>query len=212
MSLATIRKGIWALCALCAVLLACLLVFGNPTVGGAKGPSPASERRSPIGGAFSMTAHTGETVTERTYAGKAWMIFMGFTHCPDICPTTLAQMSSWFGDLGKDGDDVRGFLVSVDPERDTMEALRLYMSSFDSRIVALRPEPAELQRFAKAFKVHYKKVPTGDGEYTMDHTAGVLLFDRAGRFAGMIDLHESRDVALRKIRRLVAAEPVATQP
>ncbi|MGO4836924.1 SCO family protein, partial [Rhizobiaceae sp. 2RAB30] len=118
--------------------------------------------------------------------------------------------SSWFGELGKEGDGVQGFLVSVDPERDSLETLGLYMSSFDKRIVALRPEPAELERFAKAFKVYYKKVPTEGGDYTMDHTAGVLLFDRQGRFSGMIDMHESREVILQKIRRAIAA-PAATK-
>jgi protein SCO1/2 len=91
----------------------------------------------------------------------------------------------------------------VDPERDTIENLKLYMSSFDPRIVALRPEPSELAGFAKAFKVYYEKVDTGGGDYTMDHTAGVLLFDRDGDFSGTIDMHEDRDVALQKIRRLV---------
>lgn len=207
MKLALFQKLTWVLCALCAGLLAGLLILGGRS--GGQPPSPVAEGR-PIGGPFTMTAHTGETVTERTYAGKARMVFMGFTNCPEICPTTLAEMSSWFGELGKDGDGVQGFLVSVDPERDSLETLRLYMSSFDKRIVALRPEPAELERFAKAFKVYYKKVPTEGGDYTMDHTAGVLLFDRQGRFSGMIDLHESRQVILQKIRRAIAA-PAATK-
>lgn len=207
MKLALFRKLTWVLCALCAGLLAGLLILGGRS--GGQPPSSVAESR-PIGGPFTMIAHTGETVTERTYAGKAWMVFMGFTNCPEICPTTLAEMSSWFGELGKEGDGVQGFLVSVDPERDSLETLGLYMSSFDKRIVALRPEPAELERFAKAFKVYYKKVPTEGGDYTMDHTAGVLLFDRQGRFSGMIDMHESREVILQKIRRAIAA-PAATK-
>ncbi len=112
-------------------------------------------------------------------------------------------MTAWFDELGPEADQVQGFLVSVDPERDTVDALAQYMSSFDDRIVALRPGAEELERFAKAFKVHYEKVPFGEDDYTMDHTAGVLMFDRAGEFSGTLDLHEPRDVTLAKLRRLI---------
>ncbi len=148
-----------------------------------------------------MTAHTGQQVTEKTFADKAWLLFVGFTHCPEICPTTLAEMSAWLQELGGDADKVQGLLVTVDPERDTVELLREYMSSFDSRIVALRPEPAELPRFAENYKIVYRKTPMEGGGYTMDHTAAVLLFDRRGLFSGTIDFHEDRAIALEKIRR-----------
>ena len=162
-----------------------------------------------VGGPFSMVSQDGIEVTEKTYAGKVWLMFVGFTYCPDICPTTLAEMSSWLQALGAEADDVQGFLVTVDPERDTVDVLKRYISSFDRRIAALRPEPEELAKFAQAYRITYKKVPTGDDDYTMDHTAGVLLFDRSGRFSGTIDLHESKDIALQKIRRLIARPEAA---
>lgn len=162
-----------------------------------------------IGGAFSMVSQDGVEVSEKTYAGKVWLMFVGFTHCPDICPTTLAEMSSWFEALGAEADAVQGFLVTVDPERDTVDVLKRYVSSFDRRIVALRPEPEQLPQFAKNYRITYARVPIGDGDYTMDHTAGVLLFDRTGRFSGTIDLHEPQEIALQKIRRLIARQDQA---
>jgi protein SCO1/2 len=196
------RSIVWLLVAACVGILVVLGgLASRPPVG--QGSSARVEEGSvPIGSPFAMTAHTGETVTQDTYAGKAWLVFMGFTNCPDICPTTLAEMSLWFEELGAQAARMRGFLVSVDPERDTLERLALYMQSFDDRIVALRPTPEELERFAKAFKVYYKKVETGGGDYTMDHTAGVFMFDTAGKFAGTIDLHEDRE-----IRAAEAASP-----
>ncbi|CCV11926.1 SCO family protein [Mesorhizobium sp. STM 4661] len=203
MNVTTFRKVTWGAIAATLALLVYLVIAGTgtksvaPTLGGTESVG------KPLGGPFSMVSQTGEVVTEKTYAGKGWLMFVGFTNCPDICPTTLAEMSSWFDALGAEADELRGFLISVDPERDTVATLKQYMSSFDRRIVALRPEPAELTRFAKAYRIYYAKVPTQDGDYTMDHTAGVLLFDREGRFSGTIDREESRDMALQKIRRLL---------
>lgn len=201
MTISTFRKVTWgAIAAILALFVYLVAVpWSAPSHGKAEGVG------NPLGGPFSMVSQTGETVTEKTYAGKGWLMFVGFTNCPDICPTTLAEMSSWFDALGAEADDLRGFLISVDPERDTVAKLKQYLSSFDRRIVALRPEPAELRRFAKAYRIYYAKAPTQDGDYTMDHTAGILLFDRQGKFSGTIDREESRDMALKKIRRLLAA-------
>ena len=207
MSVAVFRWIVWALVASCLGILVVLGGgFGGAGFFGQRLAEGTGIVPAKLGGPFSMTAHTGETVTEKTYAGKPWLVFMGFTHCPDICPTTLSEMSSWFEALGAEAADLRGFLVSVDPERDTVENLALYMSSSDKRIVALRPEQAELERFAKAYKVYFKKVPLGDEDYTMDHTAGVLLFDRGGNFSGTIALEETREAALAKLRRLLQSK------
>ncbi|MFA6031357.1 MAG: SCO family protein [Myxococcota bacterium] len=200
MTISTFRKVTWG--AVAAILALLVYLVAVPRL--APGHGEAEGVGKPLGGPFSMVSQTGETVTEKTYAGKGWLMFVGFTNCPDICPTTLAEMSSWFDALGAEADDLRGFLISVDPERDTVATLKEYMSSFDRRIVALRPEPAELRRFAKAYRIYYAKAPTQDGNYTMDHTAGVLLFNRQGKFSGTIDREESRDMALKKIRRLLA--------
>ena len=127
MNVTTFRWIIWSMVAVCLAVLVVLGGFGRSAPFGGAARDATSGATVKIGGPFSMTAHTGQTVTEKTYAGKGWLVFMGFTNCPDICPTTLAEMSSWFDALGPEADKLRGFLVSVDPERDTIENLKLYM-------------------------------------------------------------------------------------
>jgi protein SCO1 len=206
MTLSGVRKILWAMVAVTSVLLAAGYTAQWELERRSGGVETVAEKEIAIGGPFAMKDVSGREVTQETYAGKGWMMFMGFTNCPDICPTTLAEMSGWLQELGAGEDDIRGFLVTVDPERDTPEILGQYMSSFDDRIVALVPTPEQLAAFADSYKVYYNKVPLEGGGYTMDHTAGVLLFDRAGRFSGTIDLHEDRETALAKIRNLLDKE------
>lgn len=212
MSDITLRSIVWTVIALCLAVLGYMGLMvprWNDRTDIVR-PVTAESNAASLGGPFSMISHTGETVTEKTYAGKVWLMFMGFTNCPDICPTALAEISSWLEELGDEADEVRGFFVTVDPERDTDEVLRRYVSSFDDRIIALRPDPKELERFAKSYKINYKKIPTDGGGYTMDHTDDVLLFSKAGGFSGTIDLHEPKEIALRKIWRLVEEKGAQT--
>lgn len=206
MTLLGFRKLMWALVAFAAVAVVAGYAARWELDRRESQRSAVIEATTAIGGPFTMTDVSGRKVTEDTYAGKVWMMFMGFTNCPDICPTTLAEMSGWLAELGKDEDGIRGFLVTVDPERDTPEILGSYVSSFDDRIVALVPSLDELEAFAENYKIHYDKVALEGGGYTMDHTAGVLLFDRSGAFRGTIDLHEDRETALSKLRNLLAEE------
>jgi protein SCO1/2 len=149
-----------------------------------------------IGGAFAMTDQNGKSVTEKDYAGKAKAMFFGFTYCPDICPTTLARMANLMQQLGTDADKLQVILVSVDPERDTPAVLRPYVEAFDSRFVGLTGTPEQLSAFAKGYRFVYKKVPTSNGDYTMDHSAGVYLYDANGQFKSTLDPHEKDDVVL----------------
>lgn len=206
MTWAGFRKLMWALVAFTAVAVVAGYAARWELDRRESERTAAMEATSAIGGPFTMTDASGREITEDTYAGKVWMMFMGFTNCPDICPTTLAEMSGWLAELGEDEDGIRGFLVTVDPERDTPEILGSYVSSFDDRIIALVPTVDELEAFAESYKIHYDKVPLEGGGYTMDHTAGVLLFDRSGKFRGTIDLHEDREAALSKLRNLLAEE------
>jgi len=156
-----------------------------------------------IGGPFSLVNHRGERVTQDTFKGKPTAYFFGFTHCPEVCPTTLAQMTQHLKDLGPDADRLNVVFVTVDPERDTPELLKTYLESFDPRIIALTGTPEEMAAAAKAFRIGYRKVPTEGGNYTMDHSASVIVADAEGGFVSLIDYHEDPATALAKLRRAI---------
>lgn len=156
-----------------------------------------------IGGPFSMTNQNGQAVSEKTFAGKAMAIFFGFTYCPDICPTTLARLSSLMDKLGPDAENIQVILVSVDPERDTSAVLRSYLEAFDSRFMGLTGTPEQLASFAKTYRAFYEKVPAANGDYTMNHSAGIYLYDSEGKFSGTLDPHEADEVAIQKLLNLL---------
>ena len=134
---------------------------------------------------FSLTDHNGQLRTLQDFKGKVVVLFFGFTQCPDVCPTSMAELAEVKRQLGADGDKLQGLFISVDPERDTPEVLKAYMTNFDPSFLALRPTPEQLAAVAKDFKVYYKKVegktPTS---YTMDHSAASYLYDPQGRQIG----------------------------
>lgn len=131
---------------------------------------------------FALNDHTGKLRTLADFKGKAVVVFFGYTHCPDVCPTTLAEMASVMQQLGPLADKVQVLFVSVDPERDTPELLSNYVPAFDSRFLGLVGDKAATEKVAKEFKVFYQKVPGKEpGSYTMDHTAGSYVFDPQGR-------------------------------
>lgn len=198
-ALKIIRFAAWFGVAVAGGILIGLTLFSEPR------SQPATTTvfdRTAIGGAFRLTSHKGETVTDRTLAGKPYVLFFGFTHCPDICPTTLFELSQLMKDLGPAADRFRVLFITVDPERDAQEFLKDYMSSFDDRIIALRGSPDETEKVLKAFAAYARKSPTAGDSYTMDHTAGVYLMDANGQFAGMLDLHEPQENKLEKLKRL----------
>jgi len=157
-----------------------------------------------IGGPFALTRSDGSQFTDRELAGSPYLVFFGFTHCPEVCPTTLWEASGWLKELGKDADRLKMVFVTVDPERDTSEVLAEYMTSFDPRIVALTGTPEAVEAIKKAYKVYSRKVPTEDGDYTVDHTASIYLMHGDGSFSGTIAYQESADTVLEKLRRLIA--------
>lgn len=132
------------------------------------------------------------------------MVFFGFSYCPDVCPTTLLDIADWLEALGADADRLTVALITVDPERDTPEVLADYISNFDPRIIGLTGSLRETARAAAGFRVSFEKVLAGDGDYTMNHTAGVFLFYANGQFASIIDFHEDRRFAVPKLRRIFA--------
>jgi protein SCO1 len=131
---------------------------------------------------FSLSDQNGQMRTLKDFAGKIVVVFFGFTQCPDVCPTTMAELAQVKKLLGPDGDKLQAVFITVDPERDTPELLKAYMGNFDPSFVALRPTLAELPALAKDFKVFYKKAEgKTPGSYSMDHSAGSYIFDAKGR-------------------------------
>jgi protein SCO1/2 len=131
---------------------------------------------------FTLTDHTGQQRTLADYKGKAVLVFFGFTHCPDVCPTTLAEMAGVMKELGPEADKVQVLFVSLDPERDTPELLAKYVPAFDPRFVGLVGDQVATEKVAKDFKIFYQKVPAKEGDsYSIDHTAGSYVFDPDGR-------------------------------
>lgn len=186
-----------------AAVGAFLVVFGGLVMRQQGGIERTSVTSSPaIGKPFELTSHNGAVVNNAVLAGKPYLAFFGFTHCPDICPTTLFELTDLMKELGPVADRFNVAFITVDPERDTHEMLKLYMTSFDSRIMALRGDPQQTETAVKAFSAYARKVPTDGGGYTMGHTAGVYLMDADGNFKGTLDMHEPRDVRLQKIRNL----------
>ena len=131
---------------------------------------------------FQLTDQNGQVRTLKDFKGKLVVLFFGYTQCPDVCPTTMAELAQARKLMGPDGEKVQGLLVTIDPERDTPELLKAYMANFDPSFLALRATPEQLVALAREFKIYYKKVegktPTS---YTMDHSAASYVYDTQGR-------------------------------
>lgn len=131
---------------------------------------------------FALADHNGQMRSIKDFAGKVVVVFFGFTQCPDVCPTSMAELAEIKKTLGADGARLQGLFVSLDPERDTPEVLKAYMANFDPGFLALRPDLDKLPQVAKDFKIFYKKVDgKTPGSYTLDHSAGSYVFDPQGR-------------------------------
>ena len=154
-----------------------------------------------IGGPFQLTDQAGKAFTDKNLKGKPTLIFFGYTHCPDVCPTSLFEMSEVLRAMGKDADKVNAVFISVDPERDTTATMKDYLSSFDPHLEGLSGDPAETAKVVTSYRVYAKKVPTKDGDYTMDHTALIYLMDRDGRFVSPFNLKRTPEEAAVELKR-----------
>jgi len=142
-----------------------------------------------VGGPFSLVDQDGRTITDKDVTGRPHLVFFGFTHCPDVCPTTLFRISEVLKATGDKGRNLQALFISVDPERDRPDVLKEYLSSFDERVRGLTGEPAAVEAAVKAYRAYARKVPTKDGDYTMEHTAYVYLMDRRNRFVSTLNLN-----------------------
>lgn len=189
------RLILWVLVAVAAIGATILFVTVPP-----KGTSGIGQ------GSYSLVDQNGTTVTEAVFKGHPSLLFFGYTHCPDVCPTTLADMANWFQQLGPDARNLKAYFVTVDPERDTPQVLKAYTEWVGDRLSALGGDRAEVDKAIKAWGVVAEKVPgSAPDDYTMNHTASVFLLDADGRFQSTIAYQEDSKTALAKIRRLVGS-------
>ena len=164
--------------------------------------APVAQQVAAIGGGpFKLVDQNGQTLTDADLKGHPFLVFFGFTHCPDVCPTTLFDVSEVLRSLGPDADRTRALFITVDPERDTPPVMKDYLSSFDPHLSGLTGDPAAIAAVAKAYRVYYKKVPLDQGGYTMDHTAIVYLMDKDGRFVAPFSLKRTTEAAAADLRR-----------
>ena len=165
------------------------------------GRAPMSTAAAAVGGPFRLVDQNGKTVTDADLKGRPFLVFFGFTHCPDVCPTTLFEVSEVLRQLGPDAERTGALFVTVDPERDTPDKLKDYLASFDPHLIGLTGTSEEVDRMLKAYRVYYKKVPTEGGGYTMDHMALVYLMDKQGRFVAPFNLRQGAAEAAASLRR-----------
>jgi protein SCO1 len=185
--------------------VAALCVFYGASIGGASHEA----KEALIGGPFTLVDDTGATVTEKTLAGKPYAMYFGYTFCPDVCPTTLLDLSRWIKKLGPQAEKLNYVFVSIDPERDTPSLMHTYLSSFDKHIRGFTGTPEQVAEIAKVYRVYYKKIPTDDGSYTMDHSAVIYLMSSEDKLVTVIPYQEDDISALAKLENLVATTPAS---
>jgi protein SCO1/2 len=196
----TVRIVLWVLVAIAAVTFA-YLTFRPVSQ---QQPQGEAINLAGMGGPFTLTGSDGKPFSSSALSGKPHAIFFGFTHCPDVCPTTLARLVKLRNDLGAGDDSFQILFVTVDPERDGPSEVGRYAELFDSPVTGLTGSPAQIEQVKKQFGIFSRKVPDQSGGYTVDHTAVVLLFDGNGRFTGTVAPEESDSAALAKLKRITA--------
>ena len=190
-----LRGILWLLVAIAAAGAA-FLAFGPRF-------APANAGEAIYAKPFSLVNQDGAPFTQADFLGRPSAFFYGFSHCPDVCPTALAEMSAILEALGPDADKLQVVFVSVDPERDTPEIMKDYVEYFDPRIAGLTGELDEVTKMTRDRYIFFEKVPTEDGDYQMEHQASIQLVTSDGRFFGTLAAEEGFDVRLAKVRRLI---------
>lgn len=198
-----LRLVLWAVTAVAALLFG---VLAWPLLTAPQKPDALVTVGPPVADAdWTLADHTGQPFTPADLNSRPTLLVFGFTHCPDVCPTSLGYVASLLKALGPQAESVRPAFLTVDPERDTVAVMAEYVALFDPRIVGLTGTPEEVAKAAKDLGVYAKKVPQ-DGGYTMDHTATMLLLDGEGRLRSTLDIHEEPGIAADKVRLLLKDE------
>ena len=194
---------------LVAALLAAFIILGSAAFlavelhDNAKGVA-GTVLGSAIGGPFSLVDQDGKTVTNTALEGKWLLVYFGYTHCPDACPTALNNIALALRDLGAKRDEVRPVFITIDPERDTPQTLKDYVTAFDTPILALTGTAAEVARAAKNYRVYYAKHPEAGGDYSMDHTSLIYVMDPKGRFTASLTGADPPEQIVARLKKLLS--------
>jgi protein SCO1 len=184
-----------------AFLSGLVLFFGVILFVTGRAASPIGSAVAAVGGPFHLEDQNGKPVSDQDMKGRPFLVFFGFTHCPDVCPTALFEMSQLFHQLGPDADRTGALFITVDPERDTPAVLKDYLSNFDPHLRGLTGDQAAVNAAIKAYRVYAKKVPLDGGDYTMDHTAVVYLMDKDGHFVAPFNMKRTAEAEAADLRR-----------
>jgi protein SCO1/2 len=194
-------KGSRILLVLASFLGGLFLFFGAILFVTGRASLPIGQAVAGVGGPFHLEDQNGKAVSDADMKGKPFLVFFGFTHCPDICPTTLFDMSQLMQALGPDAARTAALFITVDPERDTPAVMKDYLSNFDPHLRGLTGDQASVSAATRAYRVYAKKVPLENGDYTMDHTAVVYLMDKDGRFVAPFDMSRKPEAEAADLRR-----------
>ena len=190
---------LWSMVVFALAGVAYLYFFDNGVVQNQKQASVGK-----IGGEFNLIRQDGNAISDKDLKGKPHVIFFGFTNCPEVCPSTLFEISGWMEKMGADADQIGFYFMTVDPARDTAPFMQDYLSSFDPRIIGITGEKSKVEQTLKSFKVYFNRVDQDDGEYSMDHTATIYLLNSEGEFVGSIAYGEDEQSAVAKLKRLLS--------
>ena len=179
------------------VILAAAMVLAASLIYALTALRPGATAASLIGGPFKLTAGDGRTLTDADLKGEPFLVFFGYTHCPDVCPATLAEISDVLAKMP--GKPIKALFITIDPERDSAAAMKDYVSNFDSRIVGLSGDRAAIDQVEKAYRVYARKVPQAGSDYTMDHSAIVYLMDSQGRFVEAFNLDRKPEESAKEL-------------
>ncbi|MDI7862331.1 SCO family protein [Rhizobiaceae bacterium n13] len=159
-----------------------------------------SRRPGTFATTFSLVDDRGQPVDQSLFKGSPSIVYFGYTHCPEVCPTTLFEMALWLKQLGPEADGVRAYFFSIDPERDTPDVMHSYVTAFTDRITGITGKPDEMKKVVDGWMVHASRLPSDDGNYHMSHTTSLLLIGADGRLKGLLPYGMGHDEALEKIR------------
>lgn len=191
------------------ILVILSLILFSPFVMAEEMQKPAEVQATPI--QFTLINNKGDNVTEAVFGNKPTMMFFGFTHCPDLCPTVTADMSGWLEALGADADKLNTFFVTMDPDRDTPQQLTQFLSPFNKHIVGLTGKPEQLQAFIKIYENHGKSIVLKTGDKGAMHSAKIFLLDKTGNYSDFIKYQEKNDVAIGRLKRLILENTTVTK-